>query len=66
MTIHWLNSESHENKALAEPKMSPALISRATEENCQQRINSSVLSAGCSREISCMGNFSPQGFYYIV
>lgn len=66
MTMHWLNSESHENKSLAEPKMSLALISRPTEENCLQRMNSSVLSAGCFREISCIGNFSPEGFYYIL
>lgn len=65
MTRHWLNSESHENKSLPEPKISFPLL-RAIEKNFLKRINSSTLSAGFSREISCIGNSPPEGVYYIM
>ena len=65
MTRHYLTSESHENKTSTERKMSFALISKPIEENCLQRMNSTVLSAVCSRETSCIGNFPTEGFYYI-
>lgn len=66
MIMYWLNFEFYENKVLVEFKMFFVLILRVIGENFLKRINFFVLLVGRFREISCIGNFFFEEFYYKI